>query len=38
LYLFDHKGLIREVFHGRVDDKVLEATVNALVEAAGKGP
>jgi tetratricopeptide (TPR) repeat protein/peroxiredoxin len=38
LYLIDHKGLIREVFCGRVDDKVLEATVQALVEVAGKGP
>ena len=39
LYLFDHKGLIREMFLGwSGNEKVLEATINALVEAAGKGP
>jgi tetratricopeptide (TPR) repeat protein len=39
LYLIDHKGLIREMFLGwSGNEKVLEATINALVEAAGKGP
>jgi thiol-disulfide isomerase/thioredoxin len=39
LYLIDHQGFIREMFLGwRGNEKVLEATINALVEAAGKGP
>jgi thiol-disulfide isomerase/thioredoxin/tetratricopeptide (TPR) repeat protein len=39
LYLIDHQGLIREMFLGWAgNEKVLEATIHALVEAAGKGP
>jgi thiol-disulfide isomerase/thioredoxin len=39
LYLIDHQGLIREMFLGwKGNEKVLEATIQALVEAAGKGP
>jgi serine/threonine-protein kinase len=41
LYLIDHKGLIREMFRISAlkgNEKVLEASIHALVEAAGKGP
>jgi thiol-disulfide isomerase/thioredoxin len=38
LFLIDHQGMIRQDYHGRPDDGELEAAVQALVEAAGKGP
>jgi thiol-disulfide isomerase/thioredoxin len=38
LYLVDHKGVIREIFGGRPEDKKLDEAIKRCVEAAEKKP